>query len=176
MVQPNNIKKNIIKNNPKLEYEAFAMNELCHFHGAFCSSLHCDELCHMCHVPYKIGNVYDKHEENCDDKIDKEKRKDLDEEFDEELEYSIVGTTEADPDKNNISDESPVGKALIGRSDGEIVDVDALVDRFRKRVIWIKDSHKDQALEKHPELNLDEYVTKEELADMYTLTDKKPQE
>lgn len=59
---------------------------------------------------------------------------------------------------------------------GEIVDVDALVDRFRKRVIWIKDSHKDQALEKHPELNLDEYVTKEELADMYTLTDKKPKQ
>lgn len=47
-----------------------------------------------------------------------------DEEFDEELEYSIVGSTEADPDKNKISDESPVGKALIGRSVGEIVDVD----------------------------------------------------
>lgn len=47
-----------------------------------------------------------------------------DEEFDEELEYSIVGSTEADPDENKISDESPVGKALIGRSVGEVVDVD----------------------------------------------------
>ena len=47
-----------------------------------------------------------------------------DEEFDEELEYSIVGSTEADPDMFKISDESPVGKALIGRNIGETVSVD----------------------------------------------------
>lgn len=47
-----------------------------------------------------------------------------DEEFDEELEYSIVGSTEADPDLFKISDESPVGRALIGKSIGDIVDVD----------------------------------------------------
>ena len=56
---------------------------------------------------------------------------------------------------------------------GEIIDVDALVDRFRKRVIWIKDANKDVALEKHPELKLEEYVTEEERAEMYTLADKK---
>ena len=39
------------------EFEAFALNELCHFHGAFCSSLHCDELTHMCRVPYVLGGV-----------------------------------------------------------------------------------------------------------------------
>ncbi len=44
-------------------------------------------------------------------------------EFEEELEYSIVGSTEADPDLYKISDESPVGKALIGRNVGETVDV-----------------------------------------------------
>ncbi|MBQ7097712.1 MAG: transcription elongation factor GreA [Clostridia bacterium] len=47
-----------------------------------------------------------------------------DEEFDEELEYSIVGSTEADPDNNKISDESPVGKALVGKRVGDIVDVE----------------------------------------------------
>ena len=47
-----------------------------------------------------------------------------DEEFDEEVEYSIVGSTEADPDALKISDESPVGKALIGRNVGETVNVD----------------------------------------------------
>lgn len=47
-----------------------------------------------------------------------------DEEFDEELEYSIVGSTEADPDLFKISDESPVGRALIGRNVGDTVDVD----------------------------------------------------
>ncbi len=47
-----------------------------------------------------------------------------DEEFDEEIEYTIVGSTEADPDMFKISDESPVGKALIGRKIDEVVDVD----------------------------------------------------
>ncbi|MBR5614513.1 MAG: transcription elongation factor GreA [Clostridia bacterium] len=47
-----------------------------------------------------------------------------DEEFDEELEYSIVGSTEADPDMFKISDESPVGRALIGKNIGETVDVE----------------------------------------------------
>lgn len=47
-----------------------------------------------------------------------------DEEFDEELEYSIVGSTEADPDLNKISDESPVGRALIGKTIGDVVDVE----------------------------------------------------
>ena len=41
-----------IRSLPGLEYEAFALNEKCHFSGAFCSSLHCDELDHLCHVPY----------------------------------------------------------------------------------------------------------------------------
>ena len=38
-----------------------------------------------------------------------------DEEYDEEDEYNIVGTNEADPLKNNISDQSPIGMALIGK-------------------------------------------------------------
>ena len=45
-----------------------------------------------------------------------------DEEFEEELEYIIVGSTEADIDLNKISDESPVGKALIGKKVGEIAE------------------------------------------------------
>ncbi len=38
-----------------MEYEAFLMNEQCHFHGGFCRTYHCDELPHMCHVPYRLG-------------------------------------------------------------------------------------------------------------------------
>lgn len=40
-----------------LEFEAFALNEYCHFTGAFCNSLHCDELTHLCKVPYELGKV-----------------------------------------------------------------------------------------------------------------------
>ena len=45
------------------EFEAFALNELCQFSGAFCNSLHCDEMGHLCRVPYQIGKVKGKREE-----------------------------------------------------------------------------------------------------------------
>ncbi|AFS79356.1 transcription elongation factor GreA [Gottschalkia acidurici 9a] len=44
-------------------------------------------------------------------------------EFDEEVEYTIVGSAEADPYEGKISNESPVGSALIGGEVGDIVDV-----------------------------------------------------
>lgn len=44
-------------------------------------------------------------------------------EFDEEVEYSIVGSAEADPMNFKISNESPVGSALIGKKIGDIVEV-----------------------------------------------------
>lgn len=44
---------------------------------------------------------------------------------DEEEEYKIVGTVEADPMNNRISNESPVGKAIIGHKAGDIVDVES---------------------------------------------------
>lgn len=37
------------------EYEAFVLNELCQFSGAFCNSLHCDEMGYLCRVPYRLG-------------------------------------------------------------------------------------------------------------------------
>lgn len=43
-----------IQDFPDLEYEAFILNEMCHFSGAYCSSLHCDCLDHMCNVPYRL--------------------------------------------------------------------------------------------------------------------------
>ncbi len=47
----------------------------------------------------------------------------LDVEFDDVIEYTIVGSAEANPAKNKISNESPVGRALIGKAKGEDVDV-----------------------------------------------------
>jgi transcription elongation factor GreA len=44
-------------------------------------------------------------------------------EFDEEVEYLIVGSAEADPMNFKISNESPVGSALIGKKVGEIIEV-----------------------------------------------------
>ena len=47
----------------------------------------------------------------------------LDEEFDEELVYTIVGSSEADPFNNRISNESPVGVAILGKAKGDKVEV-----------------------------------------------------
>lgn len=44
-------------------------------------------------------------------------------EFDEEIELSIVGSAEADPTEFKISNESPVGKALLGKKVGDVVDI-----------------------------------------------------
>lgn len=52
-------------------------------------------------------------------------------EFDEEVEYSIVGSAEADPMNFKISNESPVGRALVGKKIGEIVEV-AVPDGINK--------------------------------------------
>ena len=47
----------------------------------------------------------------------------LDVEFDQESEYRIVGSTESNPSENRISNESPVGSAIIGHKEGDTVDV-----------------------------------------------------
>lgn len=47
----------------------------------------------------------------------------LDMEYDETVEYTIVGSAEADPYEGRISNESPVGSALLGGKSGDVVDV-----------------------------------------------------
>lgn len=58
-------------------------------------------------------------------------------ELDEEMEYQIVGSSEADTDKNMISNESPLGQALIGSAEGETVSVQAPIGEIRYQVLEI---------------------------------------
>ena len=60
-----------------------------------------------------------------------------DHEFDEECEYKIVGSTEADPRENKISDESPVGKALIGKKVGDEVIAETPAGEIKLKVLGI---------------------------------------
>ena len=62
----------------------------------------------------------------------------FDYEFDEEIVYDIVGSTQADIMKNKISDESPVGMALKGAKVGSEVTVEAPDGEFKYRVLEIK--------------------------------------
>ncbi len=60
-----------------------------------------------------------------------------DEEFDEEVVYTIVGSTETDPMENRISDESPIGKALLGKKPGEEVVADAPGGSIKMKILEI---------------------------------------
>ncbi len=58
-------------------------------------------------------------------------------EFDEISEYRLVGTVEADPMNNRISNESPVGRALLGHKAGEIIDVEVPAGVIKLEILEI---------------------------------------
>ena len=60
-----------------------------------------------------------------------------DEEVEDEEEYYVVGSTEADPTSNKISDESPVGRALMGHKVGDTVTVEAPAGEIKLKIIKI---------------------------------------
>ena len=62
----------------------------------------------------------------------------LDLEFDEEEEYTIVGSQEADPMNFRISDDSPFGRAMTGKTVGDEVEVEAPVGVLRFRILSVE--------------------------------------
>ena len=57
---------------------------------------------------------------------------------DEEMEFYIVGSTEANSLQNKISNESPVGKALMGKKTGDVVDVETQMGVIQYKVLEIQ--------------------------------------
>ncbi len=62
----------------------------------------------------------------------------LDMEFDEKIEYTIVGSTEVDLAANKISNESPLGAALIGAKKNKVVEVNAPGGVIKYKILSIK--------------------------------------
>lgn len=62
-------------------------------------------------------------------------------EFDEEMEFSLVGSSEANSLKGKISNESPVGKALIGSKLGDVVEVETQAGVLKYKVLEIQRSN-----------------------------------
>ena len=60
-----------------------------------------------------------------------------DEEFDEEVTYTIVGSTEVDLEQNKISNESPIGAALLGKKENDIVEVKVPVGTVKYKILSI---------------------------------------
>ncbi len=61
----------------------------------------------------------------------------LDVEYNEEETYTIVGSVEANPSENKISDDSPLGAALIGQKEGSTVTVEAPVGEIEYKIVKI---------------------------------------
>ena len=59
-------------------------------------------------------------------------------EFDEDIDYTIVGSTEVSLAENKISNESPLGKALLGAKKGEIVEVNSPAGIIKYKILAIK--------------------------------------
>ena len=59
-------------------------------------------------------------------------------EFEEDMEYTLVGTAEADPEAMRISNESPVGAAILGQKVGKIVEVQAPAGTIKYKILKIK--------------------------------------
>lgn len=62
----------------------------------------------------------------------------FDADYDEEMEFRIVGSTEANSLQNKISNESPVGQALLGKSVGDIVNVETQAGTIQYRILEIQ--------------------------------------
>ncbi len=65
----------------------------------------------------------------------------LDMEYNEELEYKLVGSTEANSLKGKISNESPLGRALIGAKVGDVVNVEAHAGTMQYKILAIDKSN-----------------------------------
>ncbi len=59
-------------------------------------------------------------------------------EYGDTMEYTIVGTAESDPLNNKISNESPVGKAIIGKKKGTVVEVSVPAGIIQYKIVDIK--------------------------------------
>ncbi|MCW3491674.1 transcription elongation factor GreA [Dethiobacter alkaliphilus] len=58
-------------------------------------------------------------------------------EFDEDFEYTIVGSAEANPAENKISNESPVGKAILGKKLNDVVEVSVPAGILKYQIVKI---------------------------------------
>jgi len=83
------------------------------------------------------ARVIDNHDAPADQVIVGSKVKVKDLGSGEEIAYRIVGSAEADPDHDKISNESPVGKALLGRRKGETFEVTVPAGKLRYSVLQI---------------------------------------
>ncbi|MCL2096969.1 MAG: transcription elongation factor GreA [Oscillospiraceae bacterium] len=85
----------------------------------------------------KIAKVVDESDIKTDEVSIGSKVKAMNLNLNKEIDYSVVGSTEADPFRNKISDESPIGKVLIGAKKGDVVEYETPRGVFRLEILNI---------------------------------------
>ena len=68
-----------------------------------------------------------------------------DEDEEEEIKYSIVGSNETNPLEGKISDLSPIGKALMGKREGDVVSIDTPIGAIKMKVLGVTRSSKSDS-------------------------------
>jgi len=58
-------------------------------------------------------------------------------EYGDEFKYTLVGSAEADPMNNRISFESPVGKAIMGKKEGDVVEVNVPAGKLKYKIMAV---------------------------------------
>jgi len=61
-----------------------------------------------------------------------------DSDFDEEIVYELVGRNEAEPENNKVSDQSPIGAALVGKKKGDVVSVESPGGEYKLKIVKIE--------------------------------------
>lgn len=152
--------KSCISNNKveNLQYEAFILNERCHYTGAFCNSLHCDEMTHLCKIPYRIVKM--KKNTNHFESVDKSLRlyyerqdENILEEYDIETEYKQEDTYRLGSTGCGLCSLKKLQKAgvthlkVVGR--GNFIDVmEKDVQNLKKAISMLDDTENTEVYEK----------------------------
>lgn len=135
-----------IKNNKEknIQYEAFILNEKCHYTGAFCNSLHCDEMIHLCQMIYDLSKI-DKNSNGIkavEESIEKH-NKELEEELSKEeiKEYNVGATGCGLCFLKRLKKVGVTHLKVVGR--GNSIDNMERDIRILKRALELVDSLKD---------------------------------
>lgn len=64
----------------------------------------------------------------------------FDEEFGDTIEYKLLGTAEANPDRNIISDESPIGKTIMGKKKGDTFSYNAPLGTIKMKILDVQNT------------------------------------
>lgn len=150
------IKNNLVEN---LQYEAFILNEMCHYSGAFCSSLHCDEMIHLCKIPYDLVKINNKAisfpevDKKIEDYYEQLENEDFNFEKENEVSYMLGSTGCGICALRKLKKAGVTHLKVVGRGK-YIDDMERDIIGLKKAINMIEQSNNDEEYENNLKNNL----------------------